>query len=167
MRLPGLFPRVRKLLLALPAHSRIKKGIQQRVLSRAMEALSRGDYEVVLLTYSPDVEINVNGGAAVGFADHYRGHAGYREALGVWRAAWMGPRFSPEGLIDFGDRWVVRMRITGRGTISGADVAHTVGYVLDWADGLIVRMDVYWEWTECVSALGLDQPTRGASARQP
>jgi len=45
--------------------------------------------------------------------------------------------------------------LTGRGARSGAEVAQTSGYVLDWADGAIVRMDVYWEWSACVEALGL------------
>ena len=51
------------------------------MLARAFEALAREDYEIILLTYDPGVEITIIGdkGMAVGFAEHYHGHQGYRE----------------------------------------------------------------------------------------
>jgi ketosteroid isomerase-like protein len=144
-------------MLALPPGSPIRERVAKRMLARAFEALAREDYEVILLTYDPDAEITIIGdeGMAVGFAEHYRGHQGYRDMMRTWRAVWVSPRFTPEALIDFGDRFAVRITLTGQGASSGAEVAQTSGYVLHFADGVIVRMDIYWDWSACAEALGL------------
>jgi ketosteroid isomerase-like protein len=144
-------------MLALPPGSPIRERVAKRMLARAFEALARDDYEVILLTYDPGAEITIIGdeGMAVGFAEHYHGHQGYRDMMRTWRAVWVKPRFTPEALIDLGDRFVVRLNLTGRGASSGAEVAQTSGYVLHLADGVIVRMDIYWDWSACVEALGL------------
>ena len=143
-----------KVALALPASS-FRRRLGKDLLAQAFEALAREDYDVILLTYDPNVEINVVGAQAAGFAEQYHGHNGYRDLMRVWGAEWQSPRYKPEALFDLGDRWIIRMGVSGRGRTSGVELGQTVGYVLAWRDGAIVRMDVYWDWTDCRDALGL------------
>ena len=164
---PCLYRRLNKLALALSPGTPVRERFAKRAVARAVEALAREDYEVVLLAYDPDAEITMVGDepSAVGFAEHYPGHQGYRDLMRTWRVAWVSPRFTPEALIDLGDRFVVRVKVSGRGVSSGAEVAQILGYVLDFADGVVVRMDIYWDWSACVEALGLhDRATSAASA---
>jgi len=167
LRAPGLFRQLVKLMLALPPGLGAKRRLVKSFLARGFKALARADYELVLLTYDADMEItNVGDDAlAVGFAERYHGHQGYLDLMRHWHAAWLRPRYAPEAVIDLGDRFVVRIKLTGRGASSGAEVAQTCGCVLDFAHGAVVRMHIYWDWSECVEALGLgDRATAAASA---
>ena len=116
LRAPWLFRHQAKLLLAtLPLGSRVRERVAKLLLARAFEALAREDYEVIMLTYDPGVEIRIIGddARAAGFAERYHGHQGYRDVMRVWRTEWVDP--SPDELIDLGDRWIVRMTLSGRG----------------------------------------------------
>jgi ketosteroid isomerase-like protein len=95
---------------------------------------------------------------------HYHGRQGYRDMMRTWRAAWASPRFTPQALMDLGDRFVVRVKLSGRGVSSGAEVAQIASYVLDFADAAVVRMDFYWDWSACVEALGLHDRTTSAAS---
>lgn len=136
--------------------------------ARVWAALSRGDDEIPLFVFDPDVEFNIIGPApgGLGLAPSYRGHGGWREFIRTWRAEWAGLRIThtPEALIDRGDHVVMRVRLTARGAASGADVAQTMGIVAWFRDAAIVRQDNYWRWTECVKALGLDAVPEGRAS---
>jgi ketosteroid isomerase-like protein len=166
LRAPWLFRQLVKLMLVLPPGLVVKRRLVRSFLARGVKALAREDYELVLLTYHPDVEItNVGSDAlALGFAEHYHGHHGYRELMRLWRAGWLSPRYRPEAVTDLGRRLVVRVRLTGRGASSGAEVTQTCGCVLDFARGTVVRMHIYWDWSECVAALGLEQRRTSAAS---
>lgn len=166
-RAPGLFRRLVKLVLALPPNSPVRRRVLRWVGARGWSALSRGDDEIALLLVDRDVEINHVGGLTMtGLAERYHGHEGLLEFLGLWRAEWAGKQIThtPEVLIDLGDRLVWRVKVTARGATSGADVSHTSGFVHWLADGLVVRQDVYQEWSECIEALGLDEAAPAVSS---
>jgi ketosteroid isomerase-like protein len=156
---PRLQRRLIKVVGALPPGSPLRRRALKRMMARGWAALSRGDDEIVLLIFDRDVEFNIIGAAPdlVGLAAGYRGHEGWLEFIGLWRAEWAGSQIThtPEALIDLGDRVVMRITLTARGATSGADVAQSMGIVSWVADGAIVRQDNYWEWSECVEALGL------------
>jgi ketosteroid isomerase-like protein len=166
LRAPGLYRRLFKPLLALPTGSPLRRRVLKRQVARGFEALSREDDEVILLAYDDDAEINIIGDEfrALGFAERYHGHQGCRDFLQLWRAEWMSARYTPEAVIDLGDRLVLRIMLTARGASSGAEVTQTTGYIFYLGDGAIVRQDFYWDWSECVEALGLD-PSHGADPR--
>jgi ketosteroid isomerase-like protein len=167
LRAPWLTRRLAKLVLALPPGSPVRRRALKRLVVRVWAALSRGDDAIVLLAFDPDIEFNIIGGAAdlLGLAEHYHGHEGWLEFIGLWRAEWEGSHIThtPEALIDLGDRLVMRVTLAARGATSGADVAMTMGIVSWYADGAVVRQDNYYEWSECVKALGLDDVEGAAS----
>jgi ketosteroid isomerase-like protein len=134
---------------------------------RGWETVERGDVEVrVRLVYDPSAEINLIGDAllSLGFAERYLGHDGLREFDRTWASAWVSARYTPEELIDLGDRVVVRLRLTLRGARSGAEVTDVGGHVFYFRDGLVVRQDLYYDWSDCVEALGLGTRAQSASA---
>lgn len=159
LRAPWLCRRLIKLVLALAPGSPVRRRALNRLGARGWAAFSRGDDEIVLLLVDRDVEINHIGFTpGLGLAERYHGHEGLLEFRRLWFAEWAGSQIThtPEALIDLGDRIVMRVTLTARGATSGADVSQTLGFVQWWADGVIVRSDAYWEWSECVEALGPD-----------
>jgi ketosteroid isomerase-like protein len=167
LRAPRLTRRLAKLLLALPPGSPIRRRALKWLVARIWAALSRGDDEVVLLAFDRELEFNITGGGPglLGLGRHLHGHAAWLEFIALWRAEWAGAELihTPEALIDLGDRIVTRMTVSARGASSGVDVAQTMGIVSWVAGGAVVRQDNYWEWSECVEALGLDE-VAGAKA---
>ena len=158
LRAPWLVRRLTKLLMALPAGSSVRRAAFRRIGGRGWAALSRGDDEIVLLLVDREVEINRIGFTGLGFSERYHGREGWLEMRRLWRAEWAGAQitYTPEALIDLGDRLVWRVRLTARGASSGANVAQTCGFVQWLADGMVVRSDAYREWSDCVEALGLN-----------
>jgi ketosteroid isomerase-like protein len=166
LRAPRLARRLLALVLALPAGSAPRRRVLKRVMARGWAALSRGDDELVLLAFDRDVEFNIIGGEAalLGIDEQYRGREGWVEFIARWRAEWTGATIThtPEEVIDLGDRVVTRLTLSARGVASGADVAQTMGIVMWFRNGAIVRQDNYYDWAECASAIGL--PTTRASS---
>ena len=161
LRAPRVHRRLFRLVLALPPGSLVRRRALKRLVARGWAALSREDDEVVCrLAFDRDIEFNIIGGSAraIGLADRYHGHEGWREFIGLWRAEWGGRHIehTPEALIDLGDRLVMRVTLTARGATSGADVAMTMG-IVSWLadDGAVLRQDNYTEWAECIRALKL------------
>jgi ketosteroid isomerase-like protein len=166
LRAPGLYRRFLKVVFALPTGSPLRRRVLKRLVARGCEALSREDDEVVLLAYDDAAELNVISDElrALGFAERYHGHQGWRDWLQLWRAGWVSARYAPEAVIDLGDRLGVRIMLTSRGASSGAEVTQTTGYIFYTVDGAIMRQDFYMEWSECVEALGLDAIASRVSA---
>jgi ketosteroid isomerase-like protein len=160
LRAPRLTRGLAKLVLALPPGAPVRRRGLKRLVERVWAALSRGDDEIVLLAFHREIEFNIIGVEAelLGLAERYNGHEGWLEFIERWRAEWAGSQLThtPEALIDLGDRIVMRVTVSGRGGTSGVAVAQTMGIVSWLADGAVVRQDNYWEWSECVGALGLD-----------
>ncbi|MDQ3571737.1 MAG: hypothetical protein M3383_02620 [Actinomycetota bacterium] len=166
LRAPWLFRRLMKLLMALPVDSSVRRRALRAIGERGWAAFSRGDDEVLLLLVDRDVELNHIGGIpGIGLGASYRGSEGFLEFGRLWRAEWAGSQLThtPEALIDLGDRLVWRVRLTARGASSGVSVNQTSGFVQWWADGALVRSDAYYQWSECIEALGLDNIARPGS----
>ena len=155
LRFPALFRVLAGRVAGLPPTSRLRRRILERSLSRAYEALSRGDIEFALLNFAPDFELNYIGGP-VGFAGRYRGHEGMREFIRDWLAEWGSTEYLLEELIDLGDRLVYRYRVVASGGHSGAQVTDTQGGVAHVERGNIARLDIYWHWSDLVETLDLD-----------
>ena len=157
LRAPRLYRHSLRLILALPPGMPGKRRVLKRLVARGFEAVAREDDAVVVLFFHPDLELNIIGEKfrALGFADSYRGREGWRKLQQLWRAEWGDVRYSPELVIDRGDRLIVRATATAKGSGSGAVVTQTAGYVYDFVGGAISRNDLYYDWSECVAALGL------------
>ena len=141
----------------LPANSRLRRRALIEAFSRGFAAINRDDPWFIPIGYEPDCEIYPAAGfRALGLADCYRGHAGWREIIDAVTEPRPDLRWVPERLIDLGDRWVLRLRMSGTGHLSGVPTHQTWGSVYHVSSrGLIARQDVYWTWDETLAAAGL------------
>ena len=58
---------------------------------------------------------------------------------------------------DLGDRLVALGQVHGRGKESGADMDSQIGFVVDFRDGLIVRLSDYFDHESALAAAGLSE----------
>jgi hypothetical protein len=161
-RLLALVPWLVGIGLAVAARlsptSRLRRRAVIEGLSRGFAAVNRGDLWVFAAGYEPDCEIYpVAGFRTLGLASCYRGHAGCREAIDAVREPYLELRYTPEHLIDLGDRWVVRLGMSGTGQVSGVSTHQSWGSVYHLSSrGRVARQDMYWTWEETLAAAGLD-----------
>lgn len=99
-----------------------------------------------------DVEIHDHG---VLNARDYRGHAGFVRWVQDWSSAWGAFSFTPEEVIDAGDRVVVVARLTARGRSSGVELERRDGMVFELREGLVVRVDYPNSKRQALEAAGL------------
>ena len=144
----------------LPASSRLRRRALQEGLSRVFAALNRGDDPwFIPVGYERDCEIYPAAGfRTLGMADCYRGHAGWREITDTVKESLPDVRYGPEHLIDLGERWVVRLGMSGSGRTSGVRTNQTWGSIYHVSPrGRIARQEIYWTWEETLAAAGLHE----------
>ena len=67
------------------------------------------------------------------------------------------PRLEPERFWDTGDKVLVFVRATGRGTASGAGFDIRIGHLWTLRDGLVVRGEGHANRDEALEAAGLSE----------
>jgi hypothetical protein len=144
----------------LPASSRLRRWALQEAFSRAFSAINRRDPWFISIGYEPDCEIySAAEFRTLGMADCYRGHSGWRQIIDAIEEALPDIRYTPEHLIDLGDRWVLRLGMSGSGRTSGVRTNQTWGSVYRVSSrGRIARQDIYLTWEETLAAAGLRHP---------
>lgn len=139
---PMLFRLLVKLGARLPVRSRIRRYLVVRRTAQGYQAVNRGDLDLLLTVYHPDVVTSfdpTSGLIPPDLAGEHVGHAGFRRIWESWRSAWEGLYFEPQEVIDAGDRMVVTVRVTGRGKGSGLPTAMTYFEVYTLREGRIAR----------------------------
>ena len=141
----------------LSATSRLRRRALIEAFSRSFGAINRDDPWLVPHAYEPDCEIYFGPGLrTLGLADCYHGHAGWRESNDDGRETFADLHMKPEHLIDLGDRWVLRLRISGTGRLSGVPTGQVWGSTYQLSPrGRIARQDIGWTWEETLAAAGL------------
>jgi ketosteroid isomerase-like protein len=145
--------------MRLPPGSALRRRLLKRFAVRGWDSFARRDYDAALIAFDRDYELNLVGEwfRGLGFPPSYRGHAGLRQFAEAWMAEWSSVEYEVEQVFDLRDRIVMRFTTTSRGATSGAEVRQTAGAAYTIVNGMIVRMDFYWNWAECAKALGLDR----------
>jgi ketosteroid isomerase-like protein len=120
------------------------------VARRLYEARNRGDIEAVLAECDPDVEwqphLATLGGESI------RGHASVRDYLASLKVDWEHFRHEPEEFLVRGENVVAFLRTFARGKGSGIDVEVSVGHVLSFRDGKVLRFVSYLDRDEALKA---------------
>jgi hypothetical protein len=140
----------------LPPGSQLRRRGLKRLMTFGWAAANREDYEVPLLFYEPDVEISGSAEFArtLGLAESYTGHQGFVEVWRDIRQDMAEARFQPEGVIDLGDHFAVRLTGVAVGRSSGVAIRQTQGNIFYFSPGgLFARQEAYLTWEETLAAL--------------
>ena len=123
-----------------------------KIVRRLLEACNRRDFDAMLETGDPEIDIvTLMGGT-------YRGHAGWRLLVEQMADEVSGFQFVPEDLIDVGqDRVVAVTRWVGTGRTSGIALSQTIGLVYTFRDGLVIRQEAFRNRAEALKAVGLKE----------
>jgi ketosteroid isomerase-like protein len=149
-------------LVRLAPRSRLRRALLGRTVQTGLAAFDRGDIEVVLLAFEPDVEllnpIAHGEKGTLGMEPSYRGHDGYRMFYADWCSVWGALRITPRELIDLGDQFLVIAQMSGRGVGSGISLSQNVAVLttLNGA-GKVIREQRYFDHGEALKAVGLQE----------
>jgi SnoaL-like domain len=151
-----------RFMARLPPQSRMRQALMLRGAQGMLEALNRGDNEVVLLAYHPDVEFqqapSPGDQGQLGFQPTYRGYEGFHTFQRDWLSDWAEFRYEPGELIDLGDRFVVLMEMTARGQANGASVTESLAAIATFNEhGKIIREQRFFGHAEALEAAGLGE----------
>lgn len=158
---PRLTELATTLVARFPASSRLRRRALQVGLARGFAAINRGEDWFIPIFYEPDAEIYPAADfRALGLAECYRGHGGWRDVMDAVADPLPDVRWSPELLIDLGDRLVVRLGMSATGRASGAPAHQTWGSVYHLsARGRIARQEMHWTWEETLASADLAPAT--------
>lgn len=155
LRFPSLAQRALRAVTQFPVGSRLRRTLMARLLTRGYAATSRGDYELSLIGYDPNVEVHMRDSAMISddLVGVHRGHDGWRYLVGALVEVW-DFRWQPEEAVDCGDRILVSLRLETRGRRSGLPMTHRTFDVITWRNGLVVRQQIFGEREEALEAVG-------------
>jgi ketosteroid isomerase-like protein len=123
---------------------------------RGVEAMNRGDIEVMLEVCDPEVAwrdaINVMFG---GEATMYQGHAAVRELFRDLYESFSDIDADYRDFKDLGERLVSLGQLRMRGKESGAETESPVAALTEWRDGKVIRVLTYLDHAEALEAAGL------------
>jgi ketosteroid isomerase-like protein len=120
---------------------------------RAIDAYNRGDVDAFLSVFDPAAEWHTLTQAVFGGQSTvYRGHEGIRRFVREVDEALADVRAECAEIRDLGERIVAVGQLRGRGRSSGAAAETPIGWVVDFADGKVVRMRDYLDPDEALEA---------------
>lgn len=122
------------------------------IVRRAYDAFARGDMAALRQLLSPDIEWRTT--PDVPFLGNYRGIDEFLAAMNEWTEPFDELTTTVEEMIDTGDRVVVRHRMRGRGTDSGAEVDLVLWQVVTVENGQLTRMHDFATREEAMQAAG-------------
>jgi uncharacterized protein len=117
---------------------------------RAYDAFARGDMDVLRELLAPDIEWRTT--PDVPFLGNYRGIDEFFAAMNEWTEPFDELTTTVEEISDMGDCAIVRHRMRGRGTDSGAETDLVLWQVVTVANGQITRMHDFQTREEALEA---------------
>ena len=140
----------------LPPGSPLRRRWLKRTNALGFAAASREDYEVPLLFYEPDVEIQAISEFArsLGLAESYHGHQGFVDFWRDYKQDMAEVRVEQEQMIDLGDRVALRYTVVAVGRSGGVAIRQTRGNIFYLSPrGLNARQEFYLTWEDTLAAL--------------
>jgi ketosteroid isomerase-like protein len=122
------------------------------IVRRHLEAYLRGDNELALSAYHPEVEFDAS---IRPDGQVFRGRDGVAEAMRTWTGAFEDWKMEVQEIVDAGDRVLLVDRQTGRGKGSGVEVDERTYSVFTLRDGQIVHAKFFLDRGQALEAAGL------------
>ncbi|HEX2359643.1 MAG TPA: nuclear transport factor 2 family protein [Solirubrobacterales bacterium] len=126
---------------------------------KAIAAINRGDFDALLAFLSPEVVWEALEGVS-GIGELYRGRAEVREWIALMMEDMEAGSIHAEieQMADSGDdRVLIGLVLTARRRGSGAPFEYRTWQIVWFADGLIIRRQVFWTRAEALKTAGLEE----------
>jgi hypothetical protein len=170
-RLIGRFPWIYQAFAAalwrlLPPRSRLRRALLRRQMVSGYAAGNRRDYELMLVRYAPDLEVEFDPElATLGLGGTFHGHQGLLRVMETFGEAWEDWQLLPSLIVDLGDRAIGLARFHLPGTASGVELEREFAQLVTPRRGLIADEREFLSWEAGLRAAGLDPDSfRGAIA---
>jgi ketosteroid isomerase-like protein len=167
VRFPGAWRALARRFQRLSPRSRLKRALLRREMVSGWDAAWRRDYELMLVRYARDVELQYDPDfEALGLGGTFHGHDGIVGFLESWQEPWEGWEVRPAAVLDMGDRFLALAHVRLPGTTSGVELETEFAQLVTVRDGLITRDQEFRAWDKGLRAAGLDPnalplPSRG------
>jgi ketosteroid isomerase-like protein len=141
---------------ALRPRSRVRRAWLRRNVASAYAAASRRDFDLMLVRYARDVEVDFDPDfEALGLGGTFRGHDGLLKMIATFGEAWEHWDLQPEMVMDFGDSFLGLGRFRLPGTASGLGFAAEFAQLLTVRGGVVAREREFLSWEKGLRAAGL------------
>jgi len=132
------------------------------VVTGLVAAAKRGDWDAVMESFDPAVELDQSRMPDGGI---HRGPSGMWKFYERWFGSWEEFRFESKGIVEASDGRVVSLvRLSGRGKGSGVQVTMDSADVYTLRDCKIVQMTGYPDAGEALEAVGLSEEAAHADS---
>jgi hypothetical protein len=123
-------------------------------LQAGYDALARGDWDSALAPFHPDVVVEDHDLSPDGpGVDH--GLDGFMRTFASVNEGFDEVQYTPERFDEVGERVLVEVRRSGRGSVSGARVEEQQFHVFDFRDGRVSRFRSFLDQSAALEAAGL------------
>jgi ketosteroid isomerase-like protein len=155
-------------LRQLNPRSRLRRAMLRRAVTSGWDAGIRGDYELMLVRYAPDVEIETDPDFEALDRETFRGHEGRIEMTQTFAETWERFEMLPDILLDLGDDRLLVLgsfRLGGRG--SGMELEREVAQLMTLRGGRVAREQWRFAWDKGLQVAGLNPDAIALPPRQP
>lgn len=157
VRFPGVWRALARRFLRLSPRSRLKRAMLCRELISGWDAGWRRDFELMLVRYATDVEVEFDRDfETLGLGGTFRGHEGRLKTFERFHEAWERWEYLPAAVLDMGDRVIALGRFRLPGNVSGLDLESEFAQLVTLRDGLVAREQDFMAWDKGLLAAGLD-----------
>ena len=157
VRFPSLYRRPAALLSLLSPRSRLRRTLVRRAVVSGWHATSRRDFELVMVRYADDVEIEFDPDfETLGLAGPFRGREGILDREQTFQQEWRRWEAVPATVLDLGARQVVLGTVRLAGKASALELEREVAQLITVRAGLVVRDQIILDWEKGLRAAGLD-----------
>jgi ketosteroid isomerase-like protein len=158
VRFPGAWRALASRGFRLSPRSRLKRAMLCREAISGWNAAWRRDYELMLVRYARDVEVEYDPDfEALGLAGPFHGHDGIVRFLESWQEAWERWEVEPAAVLDMGgEQFLGLAHVRLPGTRSGVRLETEFAQLATMRDGLVVRDQQFMSWEKGLRAAGLE-----------
>jgi ketosteroid isomerase-like protein len=160
LRFPRLSAASLRLVAKLPPRSRLRQAVLWRAARLALEAYNRRDMDALGIGYHPEFEYH----PARNFVDagllelSYRGLEGHKRYVASTAEVFGAEVYvMPVELIDTGEQMVVLANVPMRAQASGIELTEAFALVSTFEDGMVIRVEEYYDFDEALAAAGLSE----------
>ena len=160
LRFPRLAAVNARLIARLPPRSRLRQAVVWRSARVAVEAYNRRDMDAVGIGYHPEFEYHparkwVESGL---LEPSYRGLEGHKRYVASTAEVFGAEVYvKPVELIDAGERAAVLANVPMRAQASGIELTEEFALVSTFEDGMVIRIEEYYDYGEALEAVGLPE----------